>query len=161
MRSAAGRVKRSSAGPPVFVGDLYQQRYVPAPGDRLGPARQPELGASPKIAIDCDAAADVGAGSRPRLPPPCQGSLADALSHGLGQLDRAATCPSARGPQPLRPSALGANQASTRSEAKRAFPVRSQKAERRHSTFRALGTTRSAPVGMERHAGPATQRCGI
>ena len=57
------------------------------------------------------------------------GYSADALSHGSDGPNGAAICRSPQGPQP--PSALRArcNLANTQSEAKRAFPARSQKAE--------------------------------
>ena len=70
MRSAESTANGSPARPPTFVGDLHQQGHKLAAGDHLGPARQPQLGISWKIALDRDAAADVWTGSRSRFPPP-------------------------------------------------------------------------------------------
>jgi hypothetical protein len=89
MRSATCEEERIIARPPAFVGDLHQDRYKLASANRLGPARQPQLGFGREIALDCDAAADVWACSRPRFPSPSQRSLADALSHGWLPPDRA------------------------------------------------------------------------
>jgi hypothetical protein len=47
--------------------------------NRLGPAGQPQPGVRRQITLDCDPATDIGAGSRPRFPPPGQRSSADAV----------------------------------------------------------------------------------
>jgi hypothetical protein len=75
MRSATCEEERIIARPPAFVGDLHQDRYKLASANRLGPARQPQLGFGREIALDCDAAADVWACSRSRFPSPSQRSL--------------------------------------------------------------------------------------
>jgi hypothetical protein len=86
----SGRQSDHREWPTALVGDLHQDRYKLASGDRLRPARQPKLGLGWEAALDCDPAADVLAGRG--FPPPGQRSSADILSHNAHTFRKPTRC---------------------------------------------------------------------